>query len=180
MIIIEGPDNSGKTTLGQMLSRELMTPVVHSMKPDPTWSELQALDQAIMQLLPQQYIRDRTYAISEWVYGPICRGRSALGALHKQALNVLLHQRHLIIYCRPKDEVILKNDGREQMEGVLENHLAIVKGYDRLMDAIKVSMSIEVIEYDWTEGDKSFFNLVRCCRQHLTDYKRYTKIIGAL
>lgn len=180
MIIIEGPDNSGKSHLGKSLARDLKIPLEHSVKPDPAWTDLQALDNAIMQLIPQNIIRDRTYTLSEWVYGPICRGRSALGHLHRGALFNLMHNRHLIIYCRPKDEVILKNDGREQMEGVLENHLAIIKRYDTLMDALIASNSVEVVEYDYTGWDAAYQAVLRACRLHLQQVAHFHKIMMEL
>ena len=145
MFIIEGPDNSGKSTLGAKLSKELGLPLVHSIKPNPAWSELEALEQSIMQLLPMRIIRDRTYAISEMVYGPVCRGKSALAELHPQAITNLCHYNHLIIYCRPPNGVILDNKGREQMEGVLENHEELVKRYDKLISEIERTGSIKVI-----------------------------------
>jgi len=152
MIIIEGPDNSGKSTLGAYLQKNLQVPLVHSIKPDPAWNFSQALEQSIMQLLPQRLIRDRTYAISEYVYGPICRGGSALGPMHQKALENLMHYGHLIIYCRPPDNVILNNGDREQMEGVVENHLAIIHRYDRLINELESCGVLKVIKYDYTKS----------------------------
>lgn len=164
MIIIEGPDNSGKTTLGQKLAKDLGMPLVHSIKPKPEWSELEALEQSIMQLLPQRIIRDRTYAISEFVYGPICREKSALGELHSQALTNLCHYNHLIIYCRPPNDVILKNDGREQMEGVLENHERLIERYDQLI--LELGQNIKVVRFNYTDAI-SYQLVLNACRDHV-------------
>lgn len=149
MIIIEGPDNSGKSTLAERLSQELKIPVIHSQRPSGSPSEI--LEHSFKQLQPQMAILDRVYAMSEYVYGPICRGATDLGDLHHKALIDLYNRPYLIIYCRPPMETILKNDGRDQMEGVLDNHQAIVERYDELMMEVSRFTTGKVIQYDWTK-----------------------------
>ena len=151
MIILEGPDNAGKTTLGVRLQRDLVVALVHSPKPNPERTPDQALAKSNSQLLPDRHILDRVYVISEWVYGPICRGGSALDNRHSKALECLLNQEHLIIYCRPPTQVILRNNGREQMDGVLENHERIIQKYDEIMEELPRYGNCQVIEYDWTD-----------------------------
>lgn len=164
MIILEGPDNAGKTALGNHLAAKLETIVRHSVR--LTGNEQECLAHSRRQLLPQRAILDRVYAISEPVYGPICRGKSSLGAWGAEAIMDLYHRPYLIIYCRPPSSVILKNDGREQMEGVIENHAAIIAGYDKIMTDIAMFSHCTVVRYDWTDKS-SLPSLVETCRQHL-------------
>lgn len=173
MIIIEGADNCGKTMLGERLAKQLQVPLRHSEKPNPAWTTRECRDHSMRQLVPQRVILDRVYAMSETIYGPICRGQSALGDYAQEALLDLYHRPHLIIYCRPPLEVILKNNGREQMEGVLDNHKAIVEAYDRLYwDMLRFSKCL-IIQYDWKDKT-SFPDLLNRCQNHLGLYDQST------
>lgn len=170
MIILEGPDNAGKSTLGAYLSKELRAPLIHSEKPDPNWTQLECLEHSTRQLRPQGAILDRIYALSECVYGPICRGASALGDKHPEALLDLYHRPYLVVYCRPKMETILRNNGRDQMPGVLESHRDIVEAYDVLMEEVSRFAHCRVIRYDWQNvGDTE--RVLFQARKHFTTYR---------
>lgn len=166
MIIIEGPDNSGKSTLGTQLSDALGIPLRHSVRPAPEWSHRQCFEHSARQLRPQRAILDRVYAISENIYGPICRKENGLGDNAKKALMDLYHRPYLVIFCRPPVRDILANGEREQMEGVLENHHDLIRGYDRLMeDMVRFSLCT-VIQYNWTDKT-SLPELIDKCRDHV-------------
>lgn len=149
MIILEGPDNSGKSTLGRKLAKKFDLVLKHSIRPDKSWVTHEVLRHSRSQLIPSRIIQDRVYAISEYIYGNIIRGHTALGPFHAQALRDLYSRDHLIIYCRPQMKTILNNKGRDQMEGVLDHHEAIVKEYDDVMGDIARYSSNRVISYDW-------------------------------
>ena len=166
MIIIEGCDNSGKSMLAAQLSKALDIPARHSSRPDPKWTSVQALEHSSRQLRPQRAILDRVYSISEPIYGPIVRGKNALGDCARQAILDLYQRPYLIIYCRPHVDTILRNAGREQMEGVIENHRQLVQRYDDFMlDIIRFS-KCTVIQYDW-ESKTEMPGLLARCEEHL-------------
>lgn len=169
MIIIEGPDNSGKTTLGAKLQRDLEIPLLHSIRPPKSSDEQQVLQHSYAQLTPKRVILDRVYAISEPIYGPICRGKSDLGKLGENALMDLMSRDYLVIYCRPLDKVILKNDGRDQMEGVLENHEAIIRAYDRAFEDLCAFHSGTVVYHDW-KMRLSYPSLLKIAKDHLKKF----------
>lgn len=169
MIIIEGPDNSGKSTLGAQLSRDLDIPLLHSVRPDPHWNEHACLRHSRDQLAPKNAILDRVYAISEPIYGPICRGKSSLGMNAEPAILDLMNRNHLIIYCRPHDQVILRNAGREQMEGVLENHQAIIQAYDQVFEDLSGQHSGTVVYYDW-KIKTMYPALLKTCQDHMKSF----------
>ena len=169
MIIIEGADNTGKSTLGKFLSKEFSLELIHSERPHWSWTEEQSLEHSRKQLLPQLAILDRVYALSEYVYGPICRGGSALGTRHAEALVDLYNRPYVIIYCRPQMSTILRNGERDQMEGVVENHQAIVEAYDKLMDEVARFGVCKIIRFDWEElGEDS--RLVDKLKLHLKEF----------
>lgn len=175
MIIIEGPDNAGKTTLANKLSKRLGLPVVHSVRPKRGDSEGVVLSHSNSQLQPQNAILDRVYAISEWVYGRVIRGKTALGHFHSQALLDLYHRPYLIIYCRPEMETILNNKGRKQMAGVLEHHQKIVEEYDYIMTDLNRYSHSTVVRYDWEINN--FDLLANRCQAHLDrNHSRFTSV----
>lgn len=173
MIIIEGPDNSGKSTLAAQLRRDTGLPVIQSSRPSPDLNFVQVYQHCLYQVAPKEKlaILDRVTAISESIYGPICRGESALGMYQRDALLDVWNRPYTVIYCRPEDSVILDNKGRDQMPGVLENHQAIIAAYDRLMDDLARFGTPHVSVYDWKDKLSyiSVLNLVEGCkRQHMS------------
>lgn len=175
MIIIEGPDNAGKTTLAKKLSKRLDLPMVHSVRPKRGDSPEVVLSHSNSQLQPQNAILDRVYAISEWVYGRVIRGKTALGHFHSQALLDLYHRPYLIIHCRPKMETILDNRGRDQMAGVIDNHKRIVEEYDYIMADLNRFSHCTVVSYDWESN--SFDILANRCSGHLSrNHSRFTSV----
>lgn len=170
MIILEGCDNSGKSTLAAQLSRALSVPVRHSIRPAPKATALQCLEHSSRQLRPQRAILDRIYAISENVYGPVVRPNAhGLGDKASEALLDLYQRPYLIIYCRPPLETILKNGGREQMAGVLDHHRALVERYDRVMEDVIRFSCCRVIQYDWTNRIE-LPAVMDACTQHLKKF----------
>lgn len=129
MIIIEGMDNTGKTTLiSRIVNKFPQLELIKSPGPDqadqPTWirNELQKTNQRVY---------DRFPLISEEIYGPEIRGYSALGDNWSPLWTELIKQDPLIIYCRPPRDVILKTlYDREQMEGVTSHSRNLINLYD--------------------------------------------------
>lgn len=169
MIILEGPDNSGKTKLSLELHRCFGWPVEHSNKPDLIAyhghdKEFMAFMHSIQHLSPKKLIRDRTYAISENVYGPIVRGGSMLGVFAEQSLKYLANTQTPIVYCRPPLKNILATTKKE-MKGVRENHIAIVEHYDKIMQTLE-DCGAFVYWYDYTKPN-AFDQLVKRLVAHI-------------
>ncbi|XAO54147.1 thymidylate kinase [Yersinia phage vB_YenM_P744] len=156
MIIIEGPDNAGKSVLADKISKLISWEVVHSVKITldnyaQEDKEFMAYMNAIRHLNPERIIRDRTYAISENVYGPIIRGKSLLGVYSGRALHSLANTQCMIIYCRPPTKFILDNNDRDQMDGVIKNHLQLVEKYDSMFSVLDTAGAF-VHRYDYTDS----------------------------
>lgn len=167
MIILEGPDNSGKTTLGQRLETALGVTLIHSTRPPADASSSDLIEHAVLQVEPRRVIMDRNYLISELVYGTILRGGPALGReRHLKLMNDMLELGHiLIIYCRPSADTILDNGNRQQMIGVIEAHGKIISNYDRLMGQLGILKGKNLIRFNYEEDD--FKNLATACDHHL-------------
>lgn len=186
MIILEGVDNSGKSTIGEYLSTQLNIPLVHSQRCDASMADSFGMTKeeychmhALRQLESEEILRDRVFTISEWIYGNVIRGKSDMGPeLHQKAFMELYSRKYLIIYCRPGDRQVLQNGDRSQMEGVLDNHSQLLKAYDQLFNEFQ-AMGLNIFRYNWTApGQKE--SLLKKCNEYLNNYRRHsisTKLI---
>jgi len=152
MIIVEGCDNAGKTTLVSKLSADHRLLVLNNRQRPLS---LQDSDDYLKLTIPlaQRFktIFDRWQPISEPIYGPICRNTYLFESVdiafqHKALLMAKLQP--MVIYCRPSNEKILNFGDREQMDGVILNATKIIDGYDRMMDWI-AGYWFPVVRYDY-------------------------------
>lgn len=153
MIIVTGMDNTGKTTLCNTLSEKLNLPVIHSAGPELTSDEKKVwtLDQMTRELiLPNRVIHDRFMPLEEMVYGPVLRGHSDF-RMGDHFMDILSDIDPQIIYTRPDREIILADNGREQMEGVREKGEALLAAWDGLIFQM-VSLGWKVFTYNWQNG----------------------------
>lgn len=146
MIIIEGMDNSGKTTLAKTLASHFNYPLIHSPGYCPEmvkWAK-----DTLMIGKPRIY--DRHPCISEHVYGTVLRGKNEFESLWgKDVRELFIEKKPLIIYCKPPDSVIVK-DLSKQMTGVEENSLKLICAYNRVIHYLRLR-ELLVIKYDFTE-----------------------------
>lgn len=145
MIILEGPDNSGKTTLGTQLNKKLGWDYEHSGRLKRPMS---SIAHSTIQLRNRPVIQDRVYAISEYVYSRALGRPSDLDL--KDVMTDFMSRDYLVIYCRPPTHVIKDNQGRDQMEGVIQYHQQIIDEYDFLMPELNRFAQCKVFTYDYT------------------------------
>lgn len=147
IIVCEGPDNAGKTTLASSLAKELKG-VYLKTEMVPAKNEYLEKFTRVLEAASQYsdfVVCDRHHTISEPIYGEIIRGGHDLdsedAAEAMQAID-------LIIYCRPPTPEILGTLGdRGQMEGVIENTRTIIDSYDLLMNEL---VEIPIFTFDYT------------------------------
>ena len=152
MIIIEGPDNSGKSTLIDSLVKDFNLLIAD--KPHGPPKNIADLVNRTSKLLLRQdsarYILDRHPLFSEAIYGPILRNKNLWDenkTMRDALLNILDNANSegtvFIIYCRPPDEVVLNFDTHlvksydttEHLEGLKNKGHEIIKAYDNLMSS---------------------------------------------
>lgn len=147
MIIVEGMDNSGKSTLCKKLSLQFGI-TINSVK-----ERLKTKDECIKYQLdsmfsPELKIYDRMRVTSEMVYGEILREN-----LFKEDgwyyISILLRCNPLIIYCRPPVHQILNFGERGQMDGVIEESSRLLERYDKIMKEINTLASSRIVYYNW-------------------------------
>jgi hypothetical protein len=168
MIILDGMDNTGKTTLANKLCEALNVPYLHSPS-EYRYDRKKMMDWALIEIGSQRSaIYDRFSPITDQVYAPILRGTNPYGDTSRGRfiVDVLKASPHLIIYCRPGTKKILGfEDGRDQMEGVKNNSARLLDRYDNLMTAMKDDgWKIQYYDYD---SSRDFYLALRAARLHL-------------
>lgn len=153
MLIVEGPDNSGKSTLIDRLKKRFPNvTVTHSGGPPQSDAEIrQRMNDLIYTHQGTASILDRIPCISEAVYGPILRGQDFFKG--SPALGRLIQARVPIIYCRPPNSVLCNLETHNVREGekpehvakVVRHHASIIAEYDRLFNSIPIPH----LHYSW-------------------------------
>jgi len=156
MIVVEGMDNTGKSTLVESLTGKFGLKYYKSPGPDVgrayqmRWVEERIGDS------DNNIIFDRFPLISEEIYGTHLRGYSNFEKEVDLYKN-FKERGPLIIYCRPPmEEVISFKDGREQMEGVVENSIQLLLMYDQWFTEKIVERAWNLTSYNYLSKDDKF------------------------
>lgn len=169
MIVVEGPDGAGKTSLVRKLTVEFNLPA-HARASDSVQGPVVDLfDWAHRDVvtMPDQELSvyDRHPLISEYVYGPICRSRLPSGFVTTtaHALVRMMAPRVLVVLCRPSTERLITSvDADRDMPGVREHIARIASAYD----ALRIFWPGVIVSYDYANAsnlDKVF----SACRIHV-------------
>lgn len=170
IILVEGMDNTGKTTLVNRLKKQLPGQVVCYKSPGPCTGEqlkswLIAHFNDCTHSSADFIIFDRIPLVSEEVYGPAIRGDSHFKEDWSEWWTQFLSLHPLCIYVRPPLHTILQTwSGRPQMEGVEEQITSLLDSYDRFYrERILNVRAIPSIQYDFTRDPeaKEVFDFIR-------------------
>lgn len=159
MIIVEGMDNSGKTTVVNQLASQFGLPTVHSPGPAP-YQKLRdfIMETALARFEGRMFIYDRHPIISEHIYGPVLRGHDDLDMKWTRLIGSL---NPLVIYCDPGIDMIMGNT-RDQMPGVMENAEKLLEAYRHFINVTASGKLDRIIRYDYSLGStRALFQTVR-------------------
>lgn len=156
MIIVEGPDGAGKSILIKTLARHLDLKV-HTWTRRPTTcpgAEMSDINEEMIKMVSraEPIIYDRCRAISEPIYGPICRKTDLLLGNEWNWMRQLGGLGWHFIFCRPsKDNIIQNCQLTKQPEWVNDNLGAIIDRYDKFMEDLFVVIpdADRVFRYDY-------------------------------
>lgn len=137
MIIVEGPDGSGKTTLVERLAREIRLPVASKVVASDTQPIVNIRDWTETNVHKgfQPVIFDRHRLISEPIYGPAMRRRQDAEFYDLTWLSDMMwhfyNAKPIIVYCLPDILTVRENVLREDTDnGAVRDHIAaIYAGY---------------------------------------------------
>lgn len=169
MIVVEGPDGAGKSTLVRKLVDEFSLPVHERASegvsgPVDNLYEWAHRDVVSMSDQPLS-IYDRHPLLSEYVYGPICRSKLPPGFTTTNAhlLVRMMAPRVLVVLCRPPSERLRASVSvQRDMVGVTEHIERIASAYD----ALRIFWPGRVITYDYT-SESSLSEVLVACRIHV-------------
>lgn len=155
-IIVEGCDNTGKSTLIDRLSRELKIPVQVSCRSLPVDEQIDWMKE---KLSKGPFIFDRFAIISESVYGPLLRKEVKFplkgkkpNSFHTIMKDIVIPANPIIIYCDPGLESILSTiEEREQMEGVAKNVKELLHRYRALIYLISHETPLSIVRYNYNK-----------------------------
>ena len=180
-IIILGMDNTGKTTLTQKLVKRLkeletdggrkLDFVNLNISPGPGEKKklLDWVSSCIVSKFDTKYgieVFDRFTCIDQQIYGPICRGDNDMEDYQDWTailMNLLpADMKPYVIYCRPHiSKIIGFEDGREQMEGVVENAEKLLHRYDEMyftLHSSSIRNNVHIFNYEVDEIDNLIMN----------------------
>lgn len=151
IIIIEGPDGSGKTTLARQLASQTGWPILHRSAPKNAEDKLRMFEQY------KDIIRDSKDVIfdrcwySEMAYGPTMRDETCIGYPDMFELErALTKNGAIIIYCTDDPEILWSRCQRRGEDYVLHkaDFVDICEAYDEIMN---VPHLIPVVKYGYKD-----------------------------
>ena len=169
MIVVEGMDNSGKTTLVQQISSRFNIQIQPSLGPPTPEKAFQILTEFI--LARDLRVYDRLVAFSDTVYGPPLRQRVVTDPTQWTWIHRILRTQPFIIYCRPPTERVLDFGDRGQMDGVVARAKQLLRGYDSLFNSLEDFFGVgSYTTYDYTNPaseESLWLNLEEYVGRHL-------------
>lgn len=149
MIILEGADNSGKSTLADKFSK--MGLRVHPAGPAPKGKqeELDCLRTQYHLASQDGCVLDRVTCISQQIYAD----RMFDKVLSTALMQIMELPSTVLVYCRPPNRVLMDMsthkvktyDTEEHLQKIIENQHKYIERYDSLMS------TLPAIVYDWTD-----------------------------
>lgn len=154
MIILEGPDHSGKSTLAAELAKALGYIVIHpgGAPKTPTQELIFMMEQKAITYNHNAIIHDRVTCISQPVYNTM-RGDGTNGDQYIPYIRQLeVNPNVVIVYCRPpldkmlglENHEVKAHETVEHVRMVEQNQRQLVASYDAIM------ANILHIKYDYT------------------------------
>lgn len=172
MIVVEGLDNTGKTTLVSKILEEFPELVYRPSignKHDLNQIRDQAATEAFDWSTMKWTVADRSRLISEYVYNPILKGRPLAYPFHTflEMFGTFVQQTNLVILCH-RNRLHLEGtfDEREQLGGVRQHLTDLDNQYSRIYNVIQF-LSIagdgdtEVLKWSFEQhSETTVFNAV--------------------
>lgn len=165
MIILEGMDNSGKSSLAEKLSKAYDMPIIHpgGAPATVTAEDIFLRDQLLD--VKKNVIYDRVTSISQQVYA--CDKHTQLDKLMIYARAMVQFEEVTLIYCRPSISTIYNMAGHaikeydtpEHVDFVHKNAKRLIERYDALMLCLSEVAKGRFITYNWEVASKMILGI---------------------
>jgi hypothetical protein len=175
MIVVEGADNSGKTTL----ARKMQLPYFSAGPAPTTLTELSECLKDQWNRAQVPCVQDRLTCVSQQVYS-----EAPESVLLQPILGDFVDQPGVVIvYCRPPERVLMdfsthqvkSYDTEEHIEKLIRKQHEYIKKYDDLM------ATVPHVLYDWTEhsvaGCENIMEMLFETQINATNWKTLMKSI---
>ena len=168
IIVVEGADHSGKTTLSQAIADKFSWPRIHPGGPPKSIHErnVKMAEQLVrcvkcdIKNIPMPIVYDRITCISDPVYR-----FNIMDVVCMSFRESMIKYDMRVIFCRPPEAVMMEaakhhelksHDTEEQVQLVHKHQKDFIKGYDNLMKDVSCRL------YDFTEdGLEPLFEEIR-------------------
>lgn len=162
MIIIEGADGTGKTTLANALAKKLNGMVLHAGF-DRKWD----IRQYHSAIITSAYFYENAgcptiidrWCVSEEVYGRVFRGGAAYdtAALMKDAC---IQYDPILVYCRNDNAAENHKKNMQEREEMFDDMSEVAKTFDEVLKSNKYG---RWMVYDFTKNDlNKFVDIITC------------------
>jgi len=168
ILILEGPDGSGKSYLIDYLTAKRSFSLIPTQGPPKSRGDLlHRMDRVISRAQQgEKILSDRFALFSEQVYGPIIRDNCLLTEYDIQTYTRrLLFNNTVILYCRPSNETLAKvelkkkpHKDEDHVHRVKSQFKLITQRYDQIIWSTEIYLP--VIKYDRDQMTKEdLFNV---------------------
>lgn len=149
MIILEGVDSSGKSTLGRVIHERYGWPLIPSRGPAKSPEEIADRLREYDMMGPSM-IFDRHPVISESIYGPLAGRPQSLQPIHYAKFWT---GSHLLIYCRPPGDIRLAAqtnlaiDSPDYVAHLQTTRTQTIRAYDEFFEQLDHR---RYLTFDWS------------------------------
>lgn len=144
IVVLEGPDGSGKSTLGRQLeaSADLNVSYFHSSKPESVYDQSRIMDEIKSMITNRRtFIVDRAPWISDPIYAKVFNRHLFIS--NKEIIDHITDPNIRVVYCSPKgikpSDVSLAKKSHKSQEytaQVIAKHKRIIDAYDDLFGQV--------------------------------------------
>lgn len=155
IIILEGPDGGGKTTLANELRDKFEYTVIHFGQPTPGENIFRTYSRALLDAIDSgsRIVFDRLY-LSEVVYSNVLRGGSKITLAERKVLEYIIDVFEIRqVLCLPEWPILL--EGWRSKEDLIKSQDTLARIYDGYVEEVCRPNDKHIL-YQWNSSDPTY------------------------